>query len=436
MPYLIILIVIILLGLAALRAWLIRRIPSQSLIEEAQNNVAHQIALANWEAAAKQLKPLQKRRLGGAETAILHVQILRGNKQLSEAISFIEESLDFYQHNFALIRERGRLMLETGDPLEALKAFKQCEPVLRSEEDMLDLTTALFQTGDVDTAWYYLQDLVKVTSSGRLLALAGDCHFYLGEYQKAIAYYQRTQDTGWNNYQVLSRMGHSLRNIGKIDKAEDYFRQILQKDPADVASTLGLGACLEVREQYEEALLIYQTGKAWDVGDQNILRQAGICAVYTKKYTFAELYLRESLKRGGKSPQTLAFLGYSLEHQQRWQEAEKIYIKLVEEYPDQIAGYRALAWLYGVGHSTEMDAEQGLAMARRALELQPDTASWEMLSACEARIGNFKTAHNIQERLSSQTRDETTRLRRCRAMRALRKNMPLDEQHVVRALVA
>jgi tetratricopeptide (TPR) repeat protein len=436
LPYLIILIVIILLGLAALREYLVRRAPSQKSIEEAQQKVAQEIALGNWESAAKELKFLQKKQLGGAETALLNVQILRGNKQLIDANKFIDESLLIYKHNFALFREKGKVLLERGEPFEALKAFKQCEPVLRSEEDMLDLTTALFQTGDVDGAWYYLQDIITDTNSGPLLALAGDCHFYLGEYQKAIAFYHRTQEAGWNNYQVLSRMGHSLRNIGKIDAAEDYFRQILQKDPTDVASTLGLGACLEARERYEEALLIYQTGKAWDVGDQNILRQAGICAVYTNKYTFAELYLRESLKRGAKSPQGLAFLGYSLERQQRWQEAEKIYIKLVEEYPDQIAGYRALAWLYGVGHSTELSSEEGLLMARRALELQPDSASWEMLSACEARTGNFKKAHNIQERLSSQTKDESTRLRRCRSMRTLRKKLPLDEEHVVRALVA
>lgn len=436
MSYLIVIFVIVILGLFVFREWLTTRISFQKTVKEVQRKVSQEITLGNWELAAKELKPLQKRGLGGVETALLHIQILRGNKLFKEALHFIDESLFIFQHNFSLHRERGKVLLELGDAREALISFRLCEPILRSEEDILDLVTALFQTGDVEVAWSYLRDLVKETRNGRLLALAGDCHFYLEEYGLALELYQRTQDVGWSNYKVLLRMGHSLKSLGKFDKAENYFRQILQKDPSDVSSTLGLGACLEAREKYEEALEVYQTGKAWDVGDQNILRQAGICAIYTQKYDFAEMYLRESMKRGVACPQSLAFFGYSLEKQMRWEESEKVYLRLVKEYPGHVAGYRALAWLYGVGHSKTLNAERGLAMASKALELLPDTASWEMLSACEARAGNFKKAHSIQEGLSSQVKDEKTRLRRCRAMRTLRKKKPLSEHQVLRALVA
>lgn len=436
MPYFFILVVIILLGLVALREWLSKRKPSQQLVDEIQKKVSREISLSNWEAASRELGDLQEKQLGGVETALLYAQILRGSKQLEEALNFIEESLSTYAHNFSLVKEKGKVLLNLGRAQEALEAFRQSEPILRSEDDVLDFATALLQVGDADGALYALEEQVQDTSNGRVLALVGDCYFYLGDYKRAVSLYQYTQKTGWDNYQVLSRMGHSLRNIGKLEDAETHFRKILDKDPSDVSSTLGLGACLEAKEEYEEALRVYQTGKAWDAGDQNLLRQAGICAAYTQQYIFAELYLRESIKRGAQSPQALAFLGFSLERQSRWEEAEKIYLLLVDEYADHVAGYRALAWLYGVGHSTRLDAQQGLSMARRALELQPDNSSWELLSACEARAGNFSKAHTIQERLSSQENDESTRLRRCRAMRTLRKRMPLSEHQVLRALVA
>jgi len=78
----------------------------------------------------------------------------------------------------------------------------------------------------------------------------------------------------------------------------------------------------------------------------------------------------------------------------------------------------------------------GISIAKKALELCSDPTSWELLSACEARAGNFNTAHNIQENLSSHNEDKQTRLRRQHAMRTLRKKMPLNEKLVVKSLVA
>lgn len=428
--------VLVIFCLIALREWLLRRSLSQKTIEKIQKKVAQEIAMGNWESAAKELKPLKQKRLGGLETILFNVQILLGNKCLPEALRYVEESLLSYQDDFSLYKEKAKVLLALGKPKEALECFKKSEVLLHGEEDFLDLATALFQTGDVDGAWYYLREILKDVKNGRVLALAGDCHFYLGEYKEAIGFYRQALEIGWNNYQVLARMGHSLRSIGKLPEAESFFSEILEKDPSDVSSTLGLGACLEAKGMYGKALLVYQTGKAWDFGDENILLQAGICAIYTHKYDFAEMYLRESIKRGAKSPESLAFLGYSLEKQTRWEDAERVYMRLVDDYPEHIAGYRALAWIYGVGHSSSLSEEEGLIMARKALKLQPDAVSWEALSACEARAGNFKKAHNIQERLSSQANNETTRMRRCKAMRVLRKKRPLDENHVSRILVA
>lgn len=428
--------VILVLAFFTVRFYLLRQIFSQKDLERIRKKIAEEITLGNWEAASKELKVLQDRRIFDLELALLEIQILLAAKQFQEALDLIDKYLQVYQHNFALYRQQGKIFLSLGKALDAIESFKKCQTILKEEEDWIDWTSALFQGGMVQEAWSELEEILKQTKNPRFFALAGDCQFSFGDYQQALVLYQKALENGWNNYHILSRTAHSLKNVGKICQAEACFRKILEKDPADVSATLGLGACLEAKGKYGKALLVYQRGKAWDKGEWSILRQAGICAIYTQKYDFAEVYLRESLKRASPSPQALAFLGYSLEKQERWKEAETTYLQLVQEFPEHIAGYRALAWLFGVGKSPSLSVKEGLMLAQKAVQIHADAASFEILSACEARAGNFGRAHRIQEKLSNQSNDQRSRLRRCRAMRILRKNMPLDETCIVRARVA
>ena len=436
MTYTIILIVILFLGLFAFREWFSSKTVPKKTIEELQNKVSQIIALGDWESASKELKFLQDRKVGGLKTDLLQIQILRGTDRQLEALEAIDNALLNYPNHLTLHKERGKLLLEQNKAEEALEILKQTEPIFRDEQDFLDLATAYFQTNQTKLAFKQLQPLLTDTKNGRVLALAGDCYFQWSQYDQSVAHYQKAQETGWNNYHVLSRLAHCYLYTKKLDEAEYLFCKILEKDPYDISSTLGYGTCLEAKGNYKQALRVYQDGKAWNQGDATVLRQAGICTVYIEQYHFAEIYLTEALKRGAQSPQAVAFLGFSLEKQQRWPEAEKIYLKLVTDYPNHVAGYRALAWLYGVGLSTTLTREDGLKMAHQALTLLPEPASWEVLSACEARAGNFDTAHNIQERLSTHSDDEITKVRRRRAMRTLRKKIPLDENQVNRALVA
>lgn len=436
MLYFALLFALILLALSALFVWLRVSYPSKQTRSSIHQEVSQAIALGSFEQALKTLKPLIIKNPHDTRTVVLHAQILRGMEEYTAALAVLQETLAKDPKNLKLVQERGRTLLEQGHPDRALEDFNCCSQVMRNEGSALDLATAHFQVGHVEEAWTVLQPYALESSNGRLLALAGDCHFHWQNFELAVGLYQQAQHYGWSNQQTLARTGHGLRSTGNLLEAERYFRSILAYDSSDISATLGLGTCLEARGQFDRALMIYQGGQAWDEGDPRVLRQAGICAVHTKQYPFAELYLTEAVHRGAKSPQALAFLGYCLEAQKKWKQAEQLYLQLTEEYPDHVAGYRALAWLYGVGLSSQLTQEQGLAVAQQALQLLPDAISWELLSACEARAGNFVRAHHIQEHLSQSAQDKDTQNRRRLAMRTLRKNLPLDENHLPRELVA
>ena len=436
MFYLAILLVICLLGSIAFLAWLRKGLPSKQAVDTALREATSLVARKRWEEALSRLKPLINKNVESRRARILYAQILRHTHQPNDALAVIEDALSASPTHLGLQLERGKILLDLQRPQDALNALGICLPVFRSEEDHLDLASALFQTGHHDDAWETVAPLLEGSRNGRTLALAADLLFARKEYAQSLKYYLKAQHCGWKSHRTVSRMGYSLLGGGCIETAEQCFQQILEYDPADIGSTLGLGACLEAKGEFEAALSTYQEGRIWDLGNPRILRQAGYCAVHTRQYRYAEMYLDAAVKGGGGCPRALAFLAYSLECQEKWREAEETYRSLIEKYPDHAAGYLGLTWLFGIGRSATLDSASGLMMAERAVALKPEASSWELLSACEARVGNFTKAHDIQERLSSHSTDATTQQRRRHAMRSLRRRIPLDESLVYRTLVA
>ena len=427
---------LVLFALLALFIWAKRRYPSKQTLNTLLQDVSQKVAITQYDAALKQLKPLIQNHPKNEGVIVLHAQILRGTRELTAARAVLDEAIRSHPDSLRLVYERGRTALEQGVNEQALQDFQACSRIMRDENAALDLATALARTDRLSEAWEAVEPYAMESSNGRLLALAGDCQFHNKNYQLALGFYQQAQHYGWSNQQILARTGYCLKEAGNLLEAERFFRSILAYDSSDLTATLGLGSCLESRGQFDRALMIYQGGQAWDDGDPLILRQAGLCAVYSKRYAFGELYLSEAVQRGAGSPQALAFLGLCFEAQEKWEQAEKVYLELTETYPDHVAGYRALAWLYGVGLTQSLSSEQGLMVADRALQMMPDAIGWELVSACEARAGNFTKAHSIHEHLTQQAKDKPTQRRRRQAMRALRKKVPLGASDLPREFVA
>ncbi len=436
MLYLSLAAVLLLLALLTLVEWRKSRTLSGDMKRRLTRRASEHLSLGQWSAAEKLLKKMYKREPSDEAIATLYVQLLRQTKRWQEAMTAIDGATRRDRASLLLLRERAKILLAIDRPEEALVTFQKCRPILRDEEDFYDLATAFYRTGKIAEAWEVLLPHVHDSRNGQLLALAGDCRFSRGQFDEALRLYEEAGRAEHNNTQVLARRGHCLRRLHRFTEAERCFTEILRKDSRNVSITLSLGACLEARGQFAKALMVYQRGEAWEMGDVRLFRQAGFCAVHTERFDFAELYLRETISRGGTSEQVLAFLAYSLERQAKWEEAQAIYMRLTKRYPKHVAGYRGLAWLFGVGLTVNLNPAIGLQVAQKSLEILSDLSAWEVLSACQARAGNFTEAHDIQEGLSRQEQSRDAQLRRQRAMRALRKGVPLDENLVARALVA
>lgn len=392
--------------------------------------------LGNWQEAHELLAPILANGRGGKEATYLHIQVLRGTRRFKEALEKAVDAARRFPEELLFRMEEGLTLLEMDRPKEALEAFRVCAPIMRSESEVLALAAALNRAGHPMQAFELLEPWIGKTQNGELFALIGETCFEQKRFQEAIRFYERAFKLGRKTHQVTTQLAHAYRRLGNLAESEKIFRKLLEKNPADLTATLGLGMCLQERGHFHKALLIYQSSGVWEQKDPGLLKAAGLCALRIKKYSYAEHYLYEVIQKTEPEASVFASYGLALENQNKWQDAEQVYLQLIKLFPSYPHGYRALAWMFGVGLSQTLCPDQGISFAHIALKLKNDLTSWEILSACEARVGNFERAYYIQMTLVKQDSSREARIRRQQALRNLRKQHPLDGHHVSRSLVA
>lgn len=432
----IVLITLVLVAYLTIHDWITTPRYTKNSIQKILRSASKSVLLRNWQAASEILFPLIEMGKGGKEAILLYTQVLRGTNQLDEALLLVKDASKEYPEELQFRMEEGFLLLEMGHPQEALEAFMVCAPIMRNESEILALAKALNQTGRSTQAFEFIEPWLKTTQNGEVLALAGDTLFERKQFKEAIDFYRRSIERGYQTHLVTTQLAHTYQRLGNLVQAEQIFRKLLEKDPTDLTATLGLGACSQERGHFQKALLIYQSSGAWEKKDCRLLKEAGICALKTKKYSFAERYFLEVIQKEQPNHSIYAYYALSLESQKKWQEAEQAYLRLIKLFPSYPQGYRALAWMFGVGLSCTLSPQEGISFAHVGLKLKSDPISWEILSACEARVGNFKRAYQIQASLAAQETSKEMKIRRQQALRSLRKQHPLDDHHVTRSLVA
>ena len=435
MGYLIIVLSILILGLIASKACFADNHLSIKKIEWLQAKINHLLSLGKMDQARKFLNILLKSPHAKEETLLLNSRYYRKQQNWEKSLSPIHNYLSKHPKQLPLIKELATIYFEKKSWKEALFYFQQVKSLINSVEEVTPYATVLLKNSHTQKAWSLLQPYLSKSKYTPLLHLAGDCRFKEGLYAQALKFYQQSKNCHHTNYSLLINTGICLREIGQIEEATTHFTQVLTQDPSQWRTRLELGLCLEKQKKHLEALKIYQYSSVWNQGIPVIYKQAGICATHVKKNNFAILYLEEALKLGLKCSQSLAYLGFNLEYQHEWLKAENCYWKLIQDFPKHLSGYRSLAWMYGIGVSHAVSSEQALQYAKISLQMKPDIAAWEVLSACEARSGNFIKAHMIQESLSLQGKDLVTQKRRRKAMRALRKKIPLSQQDLCKHLL-
>lgn len=396
--------------------------------------ISQEVALGYFQHCYGKLCELPTVGLYKGEIAALKAQCLLGLGRREELLEFLERTLEHHAQNHTVRRMYAKLLVESGEAVAALAQFRLLEGKLL-EEDLLEHATALYQTQDYVGCQNLIEEECK-KPSGQVLALLADALYQQKEWMLATDYYQKAENLGWRPLSLIAHKAECLCAIGKLQEAENCLREWLRAQPKNIQAAALLAHSLEAQNKMEGALQILEAFED-DLGENPLANATlGRCYFKLKDYPRATHYLLNSYELGHDNPSSFALAGISLEKQQLWAHAEKLYCELIEEYPDNFSGYAGIAYLFAIGQSKELGPQRGLEYALRAVELSPSLASWEVLSASYARCSMFEKAHQIQENLMRYAKDESTLAKREEAMRRLKQQKLLPNNLVSRIEVA
>lgn len=417
-----------------LRAWLKSHHISSFRVRSTLSEVSRHLSLEEWDLAASKLIPLLENKKGGKRAEFYHIQILRCQKDYKTALKKVQHAQLLYPDELKVLLEKGKILLALKQPKKALETLRCCKNIFRTEGDYLAFASAYLECGFPSECLEILTPWLKEECGYECFELGAKAFFAQKNYAQAIDCAKKALAEGPQSHSLHILLGNAYLKHGNLTLASHLFQKLFEKDSLDVAALLGLGACMQERGEHAKALLLYQSGKAWDNKDPRVFYQAGICALKTQKYSYALHYFQEVFQLQ-KDVRTAAYVGFCLEKLEKWQEAEQHYLRMIQQFPNKYHGYRALAWLFGVGNTKTLSDSQGMDFARISLKILPDKMAMEILSACYSRCGAFNQAMDIQRQLSLSDKENEC-ARRQQVMRQLRKEAPLHNGLIEHTLVA
>lgn len=91
-------------------------------------------------------------------------------------------------------------------------------------------------------------------------------------------------------------------------------------------------------DQYEQAEAVYERLLVWNAEDENIKYNLALCHLCMERWEDAAEGFRAYLQRHDNDPVAHAFLGYALEHQGLYEEAERHYVTAEKLDPEVLTG--------------------------------------------------------------------------------------------------
>jgi tetratricopeptide (TPR) repeat protein len=121
---------------------------------------------------------------------------------------------------------------------------------------------ALYGRGQVIDALALFQSAaekpLKVYESWEVHNYIGSCYLVLDKFEKALAAYNKSLEENAKNHNVWVNKGVSLRNLDRLDDAEECYRKALELKPDYAELHSSLGSLCIVRDNPSEAVKHFQ----------------------------------------------------------------------------------------------------------------------------------------------------------------------------------
>lgn len=189
-------------------------------------------------------------------------------------------------------------------PLDALDLLIRAHKAAPENVDVIFLMAQISMSQD------YYEDAIPLLESGLklapqrtdLLAALGQSYFMAGKVDKAIDEFKKLLDMD-HSARSLAFLGLSYRNLGRFDEAKSYFEQGLKLDPRCVSCLYNVGFIAERQGDAATAEKYFQDSLRLNPDFADALLELANMRMAAKRYAEAEVLLRRFVKVS-KSPAT------------------------------------------------------------------------------------------------------------------------------------
>ncbi|HEV3449242.1 MAG TPA: tetratricopeptide repeat protein, partial [Gemmataceae bacterium] len=176
---------------------------------------------------------------------------------------------------------------------------------------------------------------------------------------------------------------------GKLQEAEQLYRQILQSHPTDAKVLALLGVALVAQGQFEEGAEFLRQALAIDPSLGDVWNNRGVALARLGKLDEAAASYQEALRLKPNDVDTLYNLSDALRGQRRLLEAEDSYRRALQLRPDYVKAWNGL----GVTLADQGRLDDAMASFQQALHFHPGNAeSYNNLAQVLARQNRYDAA--------------------------------------------
>ncbi|MCA9775469.1 MAG: tetratricopeptide repeat protein, partial [Candidatus Eremiobacteraeota bacterium] len=209
-----------------------------------------------------------------AKFSLAQLYLERGNPEMVlEVLSRADGSLfEVPEAN----RVKGDALYLVGRNHEALASWDQASRMglLESPELSLRRAVALSRVGQLAAAEALLEELeLRNGADTALLELKASLRMANDDWEGAHKILQRAQDNDPNSAMIAFQLGWAAENLGLIELSEANYNKAVRLDPSLHEAYSGLGWLYYQREQYSEALVLFEEALALQPRNPEMLEQ-------------------------------------------------------------------------------------------------------------------------------------------------------------------
>ena len=269
------------------------------------------------------------------EAAIASGDILRILKNPSLAIIYYKKVIQKDPNNYEVLIKLGECYQETGNTTLAAENFNKALSLSNNSEVALN---------NLEKIWR--QQIYKNPSDAEAHANLGVIYQHKGDYDAALAEYQKAEQFNPDNITTKLNLGTLYQAQGKYENAITLYDKVLFSNAENIEAREYKAQCLQALGKDKEAIIEYKRVVAFDANNinaRNALLELSSKSADAKQYFSI---LDETIKDPIQKATAIYSAGYELHKNKKYDQAKEYYLKSLDLNSNQPDIYLNLSDIY------------------------------------------------------------------------------------------